>query len=55
MQEYQQVPPSVYFFLTNEDALKEILNLRNSIKNWGNVAIKYHFQKSEQVRMAKVF
>ena len=44
-----------YFRLTNEDALKKIESIRNSVKNWRNVAIKYHLPKSEQELMAKVF
>ncbi len=44
-----------YFRLTNEDALKKIENIKNSVKNWRNVAIKYHLPKSEQELMAKVF
>jgi hypothetical protein len=44
-----------YFRLTNEDALKKIENIKSSVKNWRNVAIKYHLPKSEQELMAKVF
>jgi serine/threonine-protein kinase HipA len=44
-----------YFRLANEDALKKIENIRSSVKNWRNVAIKYHLPKSEQELMAKVF
>jgi serine/threonine-protein kinase HipA len=44
-----------YFRLANEDALKKIENIKSSVKNWRNVAIKYHLPKSEQEIMAKVF
>jgi serine/threonine-protein kinase HipA len=44
-----------YFRLTNEDALKKIENIKSSVKNWRNVAIKYHLPKSEQELMAKAF
>lgn len=44
-----------YFRLTNEEALKKIENIKNSVKNWRNVAIKYQLPKSEQELMAKVF
>ncbi len=44
-----------YFRLTNEDALKRIENIKSSVKNWRDVAIKYHLPKSEQELMAKVF
>jgi serine/threonine-protein kinase HipA len=44
-----------YFRLTKEDALKKIENIKNSVKNWRNVAIKYHLPKSEQELMTKVF
>jgi hypothetical protein len=41
--------------LTNEDALKKIDNIKSSVKDWKNVAIKYQLPKSEQELMAKVF
>jgi serine/threonine-protein kinase HipA len=44
-----------YFRLTNEDALKKIENIKSSVKNWRNVANKYHLPKSEQELMSKVF
>jgi serine/threonine-protein kinase HipA len=44
-----------YFRLTHENALKKIENIKNSVKNWRNVANKYHLPKSEQELMAKVF
>lgn len=44
-----------YFRLTNEEALKKMENIKNSVKNWRNVAIKYQLPKSEQELMAKVF
>ena len=44
-----------YFRLTNENALKKIKNIKSSVKNWRNVAIKYQIPKSEQELMSKVF
>jgi serine/threonine-protein kinase HipA len=44
-----------YFRLTKEDALKKIENIQRVVKNWRNVAVKFHLPKSEQELMSKVF
>lgn len=44
-----------YFRLTNEDALKKIENIKNSVTNWRSVANKHQLPRSEQEIMAKVF
>jgi len=44
-----------YFRLNNENARKKIENIKSSVKNWRNVASKYHLPKSEQELMTKVF
>lgn len=44
-----------YFRLTRENASKKIENIRNSVKNWRNVANRYQLPKSEQELMSKVF
>ncbi len=44
-----------YFRLSYENALKIIGDIKNSVKNWRNIANKYHLPKSEQELMAKVF
>jgi serine/threonine-protein kinase HipA len=44
-----------YFRLNSENAWKKIENIKSSVKNWRNVATKYHLPKSEQELMTKVF